>query len=167
MRVPFTCLSFAALAAATHSSPSRLSGGHRDITKRCSGTISSVDDVNIEAFTVPVGKTFDLSDLLDGTTVNVLGEITFATGEDWSGPLAEGLHLGGTDITFNGNGYKWNGNGAYWWDGEGSNGGLSKTLVVTHGRCVGLILHRHSYPAHRAVPHAQYNRQTSAIAKGG
>ncbi|KAL8277851.1 hypothetical protein RQP46_009670 [Phenoliferia psychrophenolica] len=118
-------------AAASHSPPARLAGGHHDLGKRCTGTISSLDDVtdavkcttvNIEAFTVPVGETFAL-DLLSGTTVNVLGEVTFATGKDWAGPLAS---VTGTDITFNGNSYKWNGNGAYWWDGEGSNGGRTK-----------------------------------------
>lgn len=45
----------------------------------CTGTISSLDDVaaavkcttvNINAFTVPAGKTFEL-DLADGTTVNM------------------------------------------------------------------------------------------------
>ncbi|KAL8293543.1 hypothetical protein RQP46_000244 [Phenoliferia psychrophenolica] len=127
----FGLATLAVLAAASHSSPARLAGGHRDLGKRCTGTISSLDDVtdavkcttvNIEAFTVPVGETFAL-DLLEGTTVNVLGEVTFATGEDWAGPLAS---VTGTDITFNGNSYKWNGNGAYWWDGEGSNGGRTK-----------------------------------------
>ncbi|KAL8293516.1 hypothetical protein RQP46_000217 [Phenoliferia psychrophenolica] len=128
----YSLLGFAtlwALAAASHSAPARLDEAH--LGKRCTGTISSYSDVaaaikcttiNIEAFTVPVGKTLTLN-LLKGTTVNVLGEVTFATGKDWAGPLAL---VKGTDITFNGNSHKWNGNGAYWWDGEGSNGGRTK-----------------------------------------
>lgn len=48
-------------------------------TKRCTGTIASLDDVaaaqrcatiNIEPFTVPAGKTFEL-DLVDNAVVNV------------------------------------------------------------------------------------------------
>ncbi|KAL8293510.1 hypothetical protein RQP46_000211 [Phenoliferia psychrophenolica] len=121
-----------ALAAASHS-PAR-SAGHLD--KKCTGTISAYSDIadavkcttiNIEAFTVPVGETFALS-LLKGTTVNVLGEITFATGSDWAGPLAS---VTGTDITFNGNSHKWNGNGAYWWDGEGTNGGREIIFLLS------------------------------------
>ncbi|KAK4702516.1 pectinesterase, partial [Phenoliferia sp. Uapishka_3] len=135
MRASFTLstfLSLAAFAAASHDSPSRLSGNHSDIAKRCVGSISSLSDVaaavkcttvNINAFTVPVGKTFDLGTLLTGTTVNVLGTVTFATGSDWAGPLAS---VAGTDIIFNGNSHKWNCNGAYWWDGEGTNGGRTK-----------------------------------------
>ncbi|KAL8292671.1 hypothetical protein RQP46_001283 [Phenoliferia psychrophenolica] len=61
--------------------------------------------ININAFTVPVGKTFDLSGLLTGTTVNVLS---------------------GTDINFQGNDHIWDGNGAYWWDGKGGSAGRTK-----------------------------------------
>ncbi|ORY88348.1 endo-polygalacturonase PG1 [Leucosporidium creatinivorum] len=101
------------------------------LEKRCTGTIASLSDVsaavkcktiNIKSFKVPVGKTFDLS-LLDGTIVNVLGDITFATGKDWEGPL---MQVAGNSITWNGNGHKMDGNGAYWWDGKGSNGGRTK-----------------------------------------
>lgn len=64
------------------------------IGKRCTGSISSLSDVdaasdcttiNINSFTVDAGKTFDL-DLADGTTVNVLGDVTFAV-SNWAGPL--------------------------------------------------------------------------------
>lgn len=83
----------AVLAGASHSTPERLA--HLDLARRCTGTISSLDDVaaaikcttvnfscphaafadlaaqvNIESFTVPDGKTFEL-ELLEGTTVNV------------------------------------------------------------------------------------------------
>lgn len=64
----FAFFSFATVIAATSVARSN-----------CVGTISSLDDVsnavacttvNINAFTVPAGKTLELN-LLDGTTVNV------------------------------------------------------------------------------------------------
>ncbi|KIJ62447.1 glycoside hydrolase family 28 protein [Hydnomerulius pinastri MD-312] len=96
----------------------------------CTGTISSLDDVstavqcttvNINAFTVPAGETFNL-DLLSGTTVNVLGEVQFGN-VSWAGPLFE---VKGDDITFNGNGQLWDGGGPFYWDGLGTNGGVTK-----------------------------------------
>ncbi|OBZ76231.1 hypothetical protein A0H81_03399 [Grifola frondosa] len=80
--------------------------------KDCTGTISSLDDVddavecttvNINAFTVPAGETFNL-DLADGTTVTMNGDVTFGT-KNWDGPLFEVRD----SITFNGNGHTFNG----------------------------------------------------------
>ncbi|KAF8753015.1 Glycosyl hydrolases family 28 [Rhizoctonia solani] len=62
--------------------------------KRCTGTISSLNDVaaaqkcttiNINAFTVPAGKTFAIS-ALDGTTVNMLGDVKFGVA-NWASVL--------------------------------------------------------------------------------
>lgn len=51
------------------------------------------------------------------------GETTFGY-EEWSGPL---VSVSGTDITVTGaSGSYLNGNGADYWDGEGSNGGKTK-----------------------------------------
>ncbi|GAB1522887.1 hypothetical protein RhiTH_006012 [Rhizoctonia solani] len=94
--------------------------------RRCTGTISSLDDVssavecttiNINSFTVPAGETFSIS-APTGATINVLGDVTFGYAV-WSGPFFE---LSGTDITFNGNGYTFNGQGEQYWDGLGSSG---------------------------------------------
>ncbi|CAE7224497.1 unnamed protein product [Rhizoctonia solani] len=111
--------------------------------QRCTGTISSLDDVadavkcttiNIESFTVPAGETFSIS-APDGATINVKGDVTFGV-KEWSGPLFE---LSGTGITcklfrleeiyltrflfpVNGNGYTFNGQGEEYWDGLGSSG---------------------------------------------
>ncbi|KAG9312417.1 pectin lyase fold/virulence factor [Chiua virens] len=91
-------------------------------SRRCTGTISSLSDinsavqcttVNINAFTVPAGKTFSLN-LLHGTTVNVLGDIQFGN-VSWVGPLFE---VTGNDITFNGNGKIWDGGGPFYWVNE-------------------------------------------------
>ncbi|CUA74723.1 polygalacturonase [Rhizoctonia solani] len=95
----------------------------------CVGTIASLNDVataqgcntvNIKAFTVPAGKTFDLS-LLSGTTVNMQGDVTFGVA-NWAGPL---FRITGTGITFNGNGHTFDGQGASYWDGLGD-GGVTK-----------------------------------------
>ncbi|CAE6369661.1 unnamed protein product [Rhizoctonia solani] len=94
--------------------------------RRCTGTISSLDDVssavecttiNINSFTVPAGQTFSIS-APTGATINVVGDVTFGY-EEWAGPLFE---LSGTDITFNGNGYTFDGQGDQYWDGLGSSG---------------------------------------------
>ncbi|KIJ42240.1 glycoside hydrolase family 28 protein [Sphaerobolus stellatus SS14] len=97
-----------------------------DIAKRCTGTISSLNDVtnavvcttvNINAFTVPAGSTFNLN-LLDGTTVNLNGNIAFGN-VSWTGPLFQ-------ISSFNGNGHSFDGGGPFYWDGLGSNGGVTK-----------------------------------------
>ncbi|RPD61569.1 endo-polygalacturonase PG1 [Lentinus tigrinus ALCF2SS1-7] len=102
----------------------------RPAARACTGTISSLDDVddavdcttvNINSFTVPAGETFNL-DLADGTTVNMLGDVTFAV-KNWDGPL---FQVSGKDITFNGNGHTFDGNGPSYWDGQGGNGGVTK-----------------------------------------
>ncbi|THH28858.1 hypothetical protein EUX98_g5324 [Antrodiella citrinella] len=96
----------------------------------CTGSISSLDDisdavkcatVNINTFTVPAGKTFDLS-LGTGTTVNLVGDVSFGN-ETWEGPL---FQISGSGITFNGNGHTFDGGGPFYWDGQGGNGGVTK-----------------------------------------
>ncbi|CAE7230868.1 unnamed protein product [Rhizoctonia solani] len=98
--------------------------------RRCTGTISSLDDVtaaqkcttiNINAFTVPAGKTFAIS-ALDGTTINLLGDVKFGVA-NWAGPL---FSIAGNKLVFNGNGHTFDGQGASYWDGQGGNGGVTK-----------------------------------------
>ncbi|KAF8599649.1 glycoside hydrolase family 28 protein [Ceratobasidium sp. AG-I] len=94
--------------------------------KRCTGTISSLSDVtaavacttiNINSFTVPAGETLNIAAPADAT-INLLGNVTFAYAA-WAGPLFE---LSGTSVTFNGNGYTFDGQGEQYWDGLGSSG---------------------------------------------
>ena len=65
----------------------------------------------------------DLTGLTSGTHVIFEGTTTFGY-EEWSGPL---VSVSGTSITVTGaSGSVIDGNGARWWDGEGSNGGKTK-----------------------------------------
>ncbi|KAK7446987.1 hypothetical protein VKT23_014200 [Stygiomarasmius scandens] len=100
------------------------------IGKRCTGTISSLDDVEdaqecttvvINAFTVDAGKTFTLNPA-DGATVTMNGDVTFGF-KEWDGPL---MIVEGNDITFNGGGHTLNGLGEQYWDGQGTGGGTTK-----------------------------------------
>nr|BAH29710.1 endopolygalacturonase 2 precursor [Agroathelia rolfsii] len=106
------------------------------IGKRCTATIKSASDItsdnlkcttiNIESFTMTAGETMALTNLASGTTVNLLGEVTFGFRE-WAGPLFEiGASSDSGTFTFNGNGYSLNGQGASYWDGKGTNGGVTK-----------------------------------------
>ena len=75
---------------------------------------------------VPSGTTLDLTKLNDGTTVIFEGTTSFGY-KEWAGPL---ISVSGTKITVKGaSGHVIDGNGAKWWDGEGSNGGKTKPKV--------------------------------------
>ncbi|KAI0062528.1 endo-polygalacturonase PG2 [Artomyces pyxidatus] len=100
------------------------------VLARCRATISSMADVsaavqcttvNVRSFLVPAGEAFIL-DLVDGTTVNMRGDIVFGK-QTWAGPL---FTISGNNITFNGNGFTFDGNGPFYWDGLGGNGGVTK-----------------------------------------
>ncbi|KAH8585650.1 putative extracellular polygalacturonase [Bisporella sp. PMI_857] len=72
---------------------------------------------------VPSGTTLDLTKLNDNTQVIFQGTTTFGY-EEWSGPL---VSVSGKGIQVTGaSGSVLNGDGARWWDGEGSNGGKTK-----------------------------------------
>jgi len=84
----------------------------------------------LDAVAVPAGVTLDLTDLTKGTHVIFEGETTFGF-EEWSGPL---VSISGTDITITAaSGAYFNGQGSRWWDGQGSNGGVTKpTFFYAH-----------------------------------
>nr|BAH14957.1 endopolygalacturonase 1 precursor [Agroathelia rolfsii] len=124
------------LASAVSAVPYANSTEPVRIGKRCTSTISSLSDVtdsalecttiNIKSFSVPAGKTFDISNLADGTTVNLLGDVTFGY-KEWDGPLFQiGTKSKTATWHFNGNGHTLNGQGAQYWDGKGTNGGKTK-----------------------------------------
>ncbi|KAI6025161.1 glycoside hydrolase family 28 protein [Pisolithus microcarpus 441] len=131
MYASLTLLSILTLASATSAGSD------------CTGVIQSLNDVtsavqcktvNINGFTVPSDQPFVLN-LLNGTTVNVNGDITFSDGFT-KGPL---FTVTGNDITFNGNGYKWDGSGPSYWDGQGASGGLTKPYPMMSVGITGTI----------------------------
>ncbi|KAI1293892.1 endopolygalacturonase 4 [Xylaria venustula] len=86
---------------------------------------SSCSTLILDALTVPAGVTLDMTDLPDETVVIFKGETTFEAAE-WEGPL---FAVSGTSVKVAGEasgGSILNGNGASYWDGEGSNGGKTK-----------------------------------------
>ncbi|WVW80371.1 hypothetical protein I302_102352 [Kwoniella bestiolae CBS 10118] len=107
------------------------------LSRRCVSAISSYDevdsavssgcDIELGAITVPSGKALDLSGLGDGATVTVTGDVTFEGGVEWEGPM---FIIDGSDITFNGGGHTFDGQGATYWDGQGSNGGKTKPKMM-------------------------------------
>ncbi|KAK0202335.1 glycoside hydrolase family 28 protein [Desarmillaria ectypa] len=97
-----------------------------ELEERASCTISSVSSassiyscssVTISAFAVPSGNNPN-----QAATITMAGDITFAKTSS-IGPL---FTIDSDDITFNGAGYSFDGNGAEYWDGEGTNGGVDK-----------------------------------------
>ncbi|PYI01836.1 putative endopolygalacturonase A [Aspergillus sclerotiicarbonarius CBS 121057] len=128
---PLICLATLAGAALVSAAPapSRAS----EFAKRSSCTFTdaataseskkSCSSIVLKDITVPAGETLNLKDLEDGTTVTFEGTTTWEY-EEWSGPL---LYISGKDITVTQeSGAVLDGNGAKWWDGEGTNGGKTK-----------------------------------------
>lgn len=84
---------------------------------------ASCSSITLNNIAVPAGTTLDLTKLNDGTTVTFQGTTSFGY-KEWEGPL---ISISGTKITVKGaSGHVIDGNGAKWWDGEGSNGGKTK-----------------------------------------
>ncbi|KAH7047479.1 putative endo-polygalacturonase [Macrophomina phaseolina] len=87
---------------------------------------SSCATIILSGITVPAGETLDMTGLEDNTYVEFQGTTTFEY-KEWAGPL---VSFSGTGITITGaSGHTIDGNGAKWWDGEGSNGGKTKPKV--------------------------------------
>lgn len=83
----------------------------------------SCSTITLKDITVPAGTTLDLTGLNSGTHVIFQGTTTFGY-KEWSGPL---ISVSGSNILVEGaSGHVIDGNGAKWWDGEGSNGGKTK-----------------------------------------
>ncbi|KIM45450.1 glycoside hydrolase family 28 protein [Hebeloma cylindrosporum] len=108
--------------------------GYYDPPTTCTGTINSLSDVSnavkctnvvLNGFTVPAGKGLVLP-LLDGTTVNMKGDIAFGN-RSWAGPL---FTVSGNSITFNGNGHKFDGGGPFYWDGLGTAGSIKPAPMM-------------------------------------
>ncbi|KIM74136.1 glycoside hydrolase family 28 protein [Piloderma croceum F 1598] len=78
------------------------------------------------------GKTLSLTGLASGTTVNLLSEVTFGV-QHWAGPLFEiGTSSSTGTFIFNGDGKTLNRQGASYWDGKGTSGGVTKPHPMVH-----------------------------------
>ncbi|KZV72185.1 glycoside hydrolase family 28 protein [Peniophora sp. CONT] len=120
-----TSFVFAALASLAVAAPSGT-----EMAKRATCTVNSVSSASslssctsvvITAFTVPSGSTLTIA-AAKGATVTMQGSVSFSKTTS-SGPL---FTLKTDDVTFNGNGYSFKGNGDLYWDGEGTGGGVTK-----------------------------------------
>ncbi|CAA9994041.1 unnamed protein product [Nesidiocoris tenuis] len=83
--------------------------------------------IMINSLVIPAGRTLDLSDLPEGSTVVFRGPTVFQPFE-WKGPL---VSISGKNIRITGE--KWSvldGNGPAHWDGLGLNGGKTKPVFV-------------------------------------
>ncbi|KAK7063551.1 glycoside hydrolase family 28 protein [Favolaschia claudopus] len=126
-------LQLAALAVVAVSLPtdnSTILASRTETAKRATCTVSSVASaanlsgcsaVVITAFTVPSGQTLTIA-AASGATVTMTGDLTFAKTTS-AGPL---ITFDTKNIVFNGGNHKINGNGAMYWDGQGTNGGVTK-----------------------------------------
>ncbi|SJX62708.1 probable PGU1-Endo-polygalacturonase [Sporisorium reilianum f. sp. reilianum] len=91
----------------------------------------SCSTITLSNIKVPAGETLDLTRLNAGTQVIFSGTTTFGY-KAWSGPL---ISVSGRNIEVSGaSGSLIDGGGAQWWDGKGSNGGVTKPkLFYAHG----------------------------------
>jgi galacturan 1,4-alpha-galacturonidase len=125
MIAPVLFLSLGALALANPLT-GRASCTFTDAASAIKGK-TSCSSITLSGITVPAGTTLDLTGLNSGTTVTFTGTTTFAY-KEWSGPL---ISVSGKNILVQGaSGHIIDGNGAAWWDGEGSNGGKTKPKYV-------------------------------------
>ncbi|KAF7318590.1 Glycoside hydrolase family 28 protein [Mycena chlorophos] len=124
-------LSLLSLVAVAVALPGPEDGASRtDTAKRATCTVNSVSsasslsdctDVLITGFTVPSGETVTIA-AASGATVTMSGDIIFSK-TTASGPL---LTFDTDNINFNGGDHNINGNGALYWDGQGTDGGVTK-----------------------------------------
>ncbi|KAJ3175249.1 hypothetical protein HDU87_006331 [Geranomyces variabilis] len=84
--------------------------------------VSSCSNIILDGLQVTGGETLDLSKLKAGANVLFRGTTTFEHA-NWQGPL---VVVSGSDITVDGTGATLDGQGALYWDGKGSNGGVTK-----------------------------------------
>lgn len=84
-------------------------------------SLGSCGYVEIHSFTVPSGSTVTIA-AADGATVVMTGTVTFAK-TTTSGPL---FTIDTDNVVFNGGNKNFDGQGALYWDGEGTSGGTTK-----------------------------------------
>jgi len=111
---------------------------------------ASCTAITLDSINVPGNETLDLSKLKTGTTVTFAGTTTF----DYADADYNMIEVGGTNITITAeSGAIIDGNGQAWWDGQGSNGGVTKpdhffTVSKALGDSVIKNLYIQNYPTH-------------------
>lgn len=85
--------------------------------------VAACTSITLNGITVPGGSTIDLSKLRQGTTVTFAGRTSFG----YADANYDMIKVGGTSVTITAqSGAVIDGNGQAWWDGKGSNGGVTK-----------------------------------------
>jgi polygalacturonase len=93
--------------------------------------VASCTAITIQGISVPAGTTLDLTKVKANTVITFSGTTTFGY-KQWAGPL---ISVAGTGVTVQGSGTL-DGQGAKYWDGQGSNGGQSASLYLYTCLCV-------------------------------
>ncbi|TGO38492.1 hypothetical protein BHYA_0073g00010 [Botrytis hyacinthi] len=122
--VPAVSSATGASAPAITSAPAAPAGCTATAYADIAEIIASCTNIVLDNISAPASSTIDLQKLQDGSTVTFSGTTSFGTtaNSDFN-PIV----VKGTDITITGAaGHVIDGNGAAYWDGEGSNGGSDK-----------------------------------------
>jgi len=130
--MPFirSVIRIASLVSVAVAVPRNSTASRTDTAKRATCTVNSVasaadlsdcTSVLITGFTVPSGETVTIS-AASGASVIMSGDIVFSKTTS-AGPL---ITFDTDNINFNGGDHNINGNGALYWDGQGTNGGVAK-----------------------------------------
>ncbi|KAI5462818.1 endopolygalacturonase D [Mariannaea sp. PMI_226] len=130
-----------------------------------SSAVASCTNIVLSDLSMPASSTLDLQGLQTGSVVTFEGTTTFGTTDDDD---FDPIVVSGHDITLQGtNGHVIEGNGAAYWDGQGSNGGSSKPdhfFVVKktyNSKIIGLNIK--NWPTHCFYINGNYNLQMSDI----
>ncbi|KAK7419265.1 hypothetical protein QQX98_003417 [Neonectria punicea] len=127
--------------------------------------VASCTDIVLSDLSMPASSTLDLQSLQTGAVVTFAGTTTFGTtADDDFDPIV----ISGDSITIAGAaGHVIEGNGAAYWDGQGSNGGSSKPnhfIVVKHttnSKVTGLNIK--NWPVHCFYMQYNYDFEVSDI----
>ncbi|KAF9432072.1 hypothetical protein BGZ76_011303 [Entomortierella beljakovae] len=127
MRITAIFVAILATTAAASSLEKRASCTARSYNE-IPGTLGCSTIVIQGPFTVPANKKIDLTNLKAGTTLKIVGKITFAKGN--LGKNDDLVTIGGSNIKIDGTKGTFDGNGPQYWDGKGGNGGVNKPKFI-------------------------------------
>ncbi|KAH7002421.1 putative endopolygalacturonase D [Ilyonectria destructans] len=130
-----------------------------------SSAVASCTNIVLDNLSMPASSTLDLESLQTGAVVTFSGTTTFGTTVDSD---FDPIVISGDDITITGTSdHVIEGNGAAYWDGQGSNGGGDKPnhfIVVKHtnnAKVTGLNIK--DWPVHCFYMQYNYNMEVSDI----